>query len=107
MRVTRPILALIIAFSLLSALACERSSLIKNARRVSSALKDAVPVFTANSIPVVRLNRAIGIADRLIVAFESSNSEDALGLSSALITEFNLLVQKMLSAFKARHGLSC
>lgn len=87
-------LAAVLSFALVTQLACNTPDLVKNARRVSTALKAVVPIFSANGIGTMRLAVAIDIADRLITAFETNNNAAALELTSALITEFNALVSQ-------------
>lgn len=73
--------------------ACDRASALKNSRRVNSVLKETVTIFQANGLNAARLQEAIVISDKLIVALEAgTGGTDTLALVATLITAFNTLV---------------
>lgn len=73
--------------------ACDKASALKNSRRVNSVLKETVPIFQANGLNTARLQEAITISDKLILALETgTGGDDPVALVSTLITAFNVLV---------------
>lgn len=74
--------------------ACDKASALKNSRRVNSVLREVVPIFQANGLSTVRLQEAIVMSDRLIVALEAGTGGDAVSIVASLITAFNALVSE-------------
>lgn len=74
---------------------CDKESALKNSRRANSVLREVVPIFQANGLSTVRLQEAITLSDRLIVALETGGTgSDPVALVSALISTFNALVSE-------------
>lgn len=94
-RITGLAMTLVLALGVIATqTACDKPALIKNARRVSAALKEVAPILTVNGVSTARLNEAITTADGLIAALEGSGTDPAttLEIVSTLISQFNALV---------------
>ncbi len=85
-------LMVVLAMSLATQTACDKGTLVANAKRVNSALREVQPILVANGINSNRLTEAMNLSEQLVRAFEASDSTNALSLTSELITAFNGLV---------------
>lgn len=74
--------------------ACSPTEMAKQARRVSSGLKKALPYIEKYGISTTRITIGIDVADRLVIAPEKNDSAGALELTETLINEFNAIIDE-------------
>lgn len=87
-------LAMVLLVTIATQTACEKGTLVANAKRVSTALKEAAPILTINGVSTARLTETIATTDALIAQLEGGGTNPATTLEtvSTLISQFNALV---------------
>jgi hypothetical protein len=90
---TQFIVTALLMAMLVTQTACpKKGELASYARDVVSALNDTVPILENAGLDAAKLRQAVDIGNRLVSAFESNQSADAISLTSALVTAFEGIV---------------